>query len=102
MKRNGERVYLTAEEAMSALPEGDNVHTFKGRMPMIIGADVSRERAEELLTSAKRIEVSGPVTMRMNHGLTVWWENDGMAMETDADKINALNQEGLEMEEEKE
>lgn len=93
MRRHGERVYLTVEEAVALLPE--QPHTFRGRLPMVIGADCTVERATEMIAAASVVELSGPVTTNMGHGLTLWWHEDGrvvdgLCMSTDEAKLKAL------------
>ena len=103
MRRHGDRVFLTADEAIGLLPE--NPHTFRGGLPMLIGADCTPERAAELLRDATWVELSGPGTTRMGHGLTLWWLDeerkhytDGLAMSTDADKLAVLVAESAKLE----
>lgn len=95
MRKHGERTFLDVEEAIELLPE--QCHTFKRAGAMLIGADCTRERAIEILNSASTIEISGPGTIAMGHGLTLFWHDDGqvidgMAMATDADALAVMQE----------
>lgn len=82
--------YLTYDEAVSLLPDGDEIHTFVNG-PFLIGADWSRE---DILDKLKKstIELSGPSASGMGHGIAAYTV-DGKSykgllfIETNAEKL---------------
>ena len=66
-----ERLYLTKEQALSALPEGENVHCFVSG-GILIGTDWSREQVEQYIEEADSVEIGGGMSRRMGHGLAVF------------------------------
>lgn len=66
-----EKLFLTVEQAIKLLPEGDDIHTFRRGGPCLIGADHSRERIIEQLKAAPFIEVTGPRAQAMGHGIGI-------------------------------
>ena len=54
------RTYITTEQAISVLPDGDSVHTFYNPGFGLIGADWSREEITNKLRSSDIIELTGP------------------------------------------
>ena len=65
-----EKVFLTFEEAVKRLPDGDQIHTYRQSGPMLLGADWDREELLDLLRKST-IEESGENATRMSHGLVV-------------------------------
>lgn len=65
-----ERVHLTYDQAVALLPPGDRIHTFRGTLPLMIGADWPREK---LLAHIREhgAELSGPGATGMGHGLAL-------------------------------
>lgn len=70
-----QRVYLTPEQAIAMLPDGEYVHTFRGGGGMMVGCDMQRERIEAAIRETKERELSGPMATAMGHGLVIL--NDG-------------------------
>jgi hypothetical protein len=68
------RVFLTVDQALSALPEGtDDVHTFLNPGPnILLGADWRRETLETAIRSAAKLEIGGGQCRAMQHGLVLW------------------------------
>ena len=67
-----ERHFLIPDDAISALADGDEVHTFRGTVPgVLIGCDLSRATAAKMIREAKFVEVAGPGAMGMGHGIAV-------------------------------
>ncbi len=66
-----ERVFLTADEAIAMLPDGDDIHTFRNPNGMIIGADWRRDTLIAAIRSVHEIELAGETATRMNHGLAI-------------------------------
>ena len=71
MSINDLPIVLTAEQALSMLPDGDEVHTFRSTGNALFGADWSRSKLEQAIRE-NRCEVGGDQCQRMNHGLIVW------------------------------
>ena len=66
-----ERLYLTKEQALSALPEGESVHCFVSG-GILIGADWSRKQVEQYFEETDSLEISGGMSRGMGHGLAVF------------------------------
>ena len=85
-----DRILLTADEAISLLPEGEYVHNTTGGMIMI-GCDYSRESAEKSLREAVQIEIGGPMCKAMRHPLVTWDSPHHCTFfEADMDKVAAF------------
>lgn len=77
-----ERVYLTADEAIRMLPDGDMIHTYRqGGGFVLIGADWERERLVEKIASGKP-EFAGENATRSGHGLAIVDEHGPLYIET--------------------
>jgi len=71
-----ERVFLTAEQAIAMLPEGERVHTFRNPAGgMMLGADWPRDKIEQAIRQTEHRELTGKVATSMGHGLVI--DNDG-------------------------
>jgi len=66
-----ERLFLTKEQALSALPEDKDIHCFVSG-GILIGADWSREQVERYIKDADTAEIGGGMCRRMGHGLAVF------------------------------
>ena len=66
-----DKVPLTAEQAISMLPDGESVHTFRDMPGIMLGADWNRDTLIEAIRNSK-CEVGGKACQGMNHGLVVW------------------------------
>ena len=65
------RLYLTKEQALSALPEGGSIHCFASG-GILIGADWSREQVEQYIEEADSVEIGGGMSRGMGHGLAAF------------------------------
>lgn len=65
-----EKEPLSFEQAVSMLPEGPRIHTFRCATFSLLGADWDRDM---VLAEIKEhgAELAGPIAARMNHGLVV-------------------------------
>ena len=73
-----DKVFVPFNEAVKRLPDGEEIHTFRQNSLALIGADWERSEIIALLrVHDGRIEETGPVAMRMHHGLAI---NDGSAL----------------------
>ena len=90
-----EKVLLTADEAISLLPEGEYVHNYINNMPgMFIGCDYDRVDAEEHIRKALQREIAGPRCHGMKHGLAVWsGEKSVSFFATDMAKLKTMEAE---------
>lgn len=91
-----QRRYITAEEAISLLPEGNEIHTFYNVPFGLIGADWDRADIIQKLTEADKIEIAGETARSMGHGLAVYnndtqWQSEVLFVETDKDKLNIFD-----------
>lgn len=91
-----ERRYLTLEEAISILPDGDVIHTQIQKGMMLIGADWSREDIIDKIQKSERIEITGPHARAMGYGLALCGKNakyqsDILFVETDKKRLDALD-----------
>lgn len=92
---NGRR-FINADEAISLLPDGDEIHTtIQGGM-MFIGADWSREDIIDKIQKSERIEIAGPNARAMGHGLALYdknakYQSDILFVETDKAKLDAFD-----------
>lgn len=68
---SNEKIILTSEQALSMLPEGDRIHTFRSAPMALIGADWDRDDLEKAIRE-NQCEVGGDQCQAMNHGLVVW------------------------------
>ena len=87
--------YLTVEQAISLLPEGEEIHTFYGGVALI-GADWEREEVLNKLKSVDKIEIAGEMARNMGHGLAVYnndakYISDVLFIETDKKKLDAFD-----------
>jgi len=88
------RIFLTEEQAIDLLPEGNEIHTFYNAAFGLIGADWSRD---ELLDKIRRVdyrEITGNQARGMKHGLALWshgsTQGDILFVETDMEKLDKL------------
>ena len=92
---NEERVFLTVDQALSLLPEGDIVHTFRNPGGMMLGADWGREAIEEEIRGAEKCELTGGMAKAMGHGLVLFpkgaqYQRDLLFVATSKEALAAL------------
>lgn len=87
-----DKIILTADEAISLLAPGENVHNFINNIAgMFIGCDYSRDSAEKHIRDAVECEIGGPACKRIKHALVVWSSKTRMTFfETDMEKVEAM------------
>ena len=87
--------FLTTEEAIALLPEGDEIHTFYSTGVCLVGADWERSDILQKLTESDCIELSGEQARGMGHGLAAYREGarlvDILFIETDKDKLDQFD-----------
>ena len=88
------KTYLTKEQAISVLPEGESVHTFNPGFALV-GADWSREDIIDKIQRSDVIELTGEMARSMGRGMCAcnndakYW-GDVLFIETDEEKLKAL------------
>lgn len=75
MRIQGDRVFLTFDEAVALLPDKERVHTFTNPAPGVLcGADWDREEILALMRScpdAECAEVTGAQAQAVGHGIVI-------------------------------
>lgn len=89
--------FLSYEQAVSLLPEGEYIHTFTSG-GMLIGADWSRAEILEKLKKSDAIELTGEMARSMGHGMCAYNLKDGrvsnlLFIETEAAKLAKIDEE---------
>lgn len=89
------KIFLTKEQAISILPDGDSIHTFYNPGFGLVGADWSREELLDELGKRAVRELTGPSARGMGHGLctydkTAKKQSEILFIETDEAKLEAL------------
>jgi hypothetical protein len=74
--------FVDVQEAISRLPDGDSIHTFRQGGPLLIGAAWPRADIIEFLEAAAAIEVPGENAQSMGHGLAVHDEHGWLFIQT--------------------
>ena len=89
---NDDKILLTADEAISLLPDGEYVHNYINNMPgLFIGCDYDRADAERHIRDAIACEIAGPGCKGMKHALAVWSSKNCVSFfATDKDKVEAM------------
>ena len=92
------RTYITIEQAISVLPDGDAVHTFYNPGFGLVGADWSKEDITDKLRRSDIIELTGPAARGTGHGMCAYnndtkYHDDILFIETDEERLAALEQE---------
>ncbi len=92
------KYYLNYDEAISLLPNNEDIHTFYNGAFGLIGADWSRE---EILNKLKEpdivIELTGEQAKSMKHGMCAYsknakYQSEILFIETDEEKLTAFEQ----------
>lgn len=85
------RIFITSEQAINCLKDGQLIHTIINPYGAIIGCDWSRESVIEALKGTDQIEIGGEICRKMNHAL-VAHRSDGpmLFIEAREDKIDEL------------
>lgn len=96
--------YLSYDEAVSLLPNGENIHTFINASFGLCGADWSREEIYRKLSEADIvIELTGEQAKAMRHGMCAYskdakYQSDILFIETDEEKLSAFEKDGADNE----
>ena len=87
---------ITAEQAISILPDGFDVHTFRNPGGFMIGTDWHREQLIRAIRESDTIQLTGSLARSMGHGFAINCEGRVLFVETDEDRIAKLESELLE------
>lgn len=92
------KAYISPEQAISVLPDGDSVHTFYNPGFGLVGADWSKEEIVDKLRNSDRIELTGPMARNMGHGICAYskdakYQSDILFIETDEARVSRLEEE---------
>jgi hypothetical protein len=68
---NEGRVFISADQAIAMLPDGDEIHTFRSAGSCLIGADWPRAKLIAELRASKP-ELAGEQATAMKHGLCLF------------------------------
>jgi len=71
MTDESERVYLTYEQAIAMLVDGDSIHAFRNTGNVLIGADWGRDDVLSVLRDGKP-ELAGVNATEFGHGIVAW------------------------------
>lgn len=92
------KYYLNYNEAVSLLPNKDDIHTFYNASFGLMGADWSREAILKKLKEPDIvIELTGEQAKSMKHGMCAYnknakWQSEILFIETDEEKLTAFEQ----------
>lgn len=76
-----DRKKLSLEEATVLLPDGDDIHTFRGGGGMLLGADWRRAKILEAIEKYG-VELAGPTATAMKHGLVLFDDRGALFIAT--------------------
>ena len=90
-----ERRFITCEDAISILPNSENIHTFYNTSFGLLGADWSRSDIIDKLQNSEIIELTGETARSMRHGMCAYnkdtkYQKDILFIETDEEKLSAF------------
>ena len=90
------RRFITAEEAIKLLPDGDTIHTFYNCGMGLIGGDWYREDIIQKLTESDMIEICGEQARALGHGLAAYnndtrFQSEVLFIETDKEKLDTFD-----------
>ena len=88
--------YITADEAIALLPEGEDIHTFIQSGIALLGADWSREDIIELIRKSDCLELTGTMARQSEHGLAIYNHDaklmsDVLFVQTDMEKLQEFD-----------
>lgn len=92
------KYYLNYDEAVSLLPNGEDIHTFYNASFGLMGADWSREDILNKLQEVDIvIELTGEQAKSMKHGMCAYsknakYQSEILFIETDEEKLSVFEQ----------
>jgi len=92
IKKDMDKRFITLEEAISLLNEGNEIHTFRNGGGMLIGADHEREsllkRMEKYQTT---LQIGGEMCRKLKHGVILEDESGYLFIEANEEKLNVFD-----------
>ena len=93
------RKFITVEEAVDLLPDGDYIHTFFNMPFGLLGADWSREDVIDKFKTSDKIELTGEQARSLGHGLAVYnndtkKQSEILFVETNMKKLLSFDPQG--------
>lgn len=90
--------YITADQAIAILPDGDTIHTFYNPGFGLVGTDWSREDILDKLQKSDYLELTGPAAKGLGHGLCAYdrsakKQGDILFIATDKERLERLEAE---------
>lgn len=87
-----DRRYITPDEAMNLISDGDDVHTFRNSSGFLLGCDVSRKSIEQIFKdNPDKIEIGGPTSRTMKHAIVVEDSVGLLFIEHNEEKLNQFD-----------
>lgn len=83
---------FTPEEAISVLPEGDRIHTFRNSQGMLFGADWKRDKLEAAIRKAGEARITVGMAKSTNHGIVIVDETGPLFIETNKTLVAAVEE----------
>lgn len=84
--------FLTTQEAIGILNDGERIHTFRNPSGILLGCDNDRSKILELINCAKTIQIGGAGCRKLKHALVVEEPNGSILfVETNEEKLNELD-----------
>ena len=92
------KTYLTKEQAISVLPDGETVHTFYNSGFGLVGADWERDDILDKIEKSDIVELTGQGARGMGHGICAYnkdtkGQSDILFIETDETKLSSIEKE---------
>jgi len=86
-----EKKFITPEEAIALLNEGEFIHTFRNPSGLLIGCDLNRQSLIDRINSnPKNLQIGGDAYRQLNHAL-ILEDNGYLFIETIAEKLNEFD-----------
>lgn len=90
------RRFITAEEAISLLPDKEQIHTFYDMPFGLLGADWSRDEVVAKFKKSTKIELTGQGARELGHGVAAYdvftkLQSEVLFVETDQTKLDAFD-----------
>ncbi|MEM0531494.1 hypothetical protein WGC32_14330 [Zongyangia sp. HA2173] len=98
MSKMTKKTYITKEQAISILPDGELIHTFYNPWFGLVGADWSKDDIIDKIQKSDILELTGPSTRSMGCGMCAYskdaqYQGDILFIETDENRLDALERE---------
>lgn len=90
-----EKKFITKEQAVYILPDGNLIHTFYQLGSSLVGADWSREEIIEKIQKSDILELTGEIAKGMGHGLVAYdkdteRQSQILFIETNAERLEEV------------